>query len=329
MVRRKKWRNWGDHPIVVIVGTVAGIAAIVALALGVVEQLRSRPNAPLETGPNPAGDLGVMAEIIRIHLLPGGKLARSSLQMPSLPDEEYRRAFDTVRQTATPQLRALFQDRASVNVVLNFDRIMRNYLNEDGTTMSRGVDPAPGTLTVEQYIKSGNVFVASLTPSLRTAMNNPDQSSLDQLERTIRGQPGEAQPSVQQRTSPVTGTPRDILCQLASVIQAMTSPVLGGAGKDITPEIKSYSESAPYEGVTDAQARQLFRDAFEATRKAVQTTDDFQKGERLGAAQMAVLKTCSYYALDECAEFTRGARDAGEYIRAISLGMNRLAQCAQ
>jgi len=41
MTPRLEWRNWGDHPVAVIVGTLAGIAAIVALALTLVDELRA------------------------------------------------------------------------------------------------------------------------------------------------------------------------------------------------------------------------------------------------------------------------------------------------
>lgn len=135
----------------------------------------------------PVDDLGVMRNIIEKHLLTGGRLARGDLQAPRLSDAEYAAAFEKVRQSCGSELMALLRAPGYVNVVLNFDRFIRNYLNEDGSTMTRGADFAPGSLTVEQYIEAANRFTTAMSPELKTLMNTSNPSILLRLDRMIRG----------------------------------------------------------------------------------------------------------------------------------------------
>ena len=141
--RRRKWRNWGDHPAVVTIGALAGIAGIIAVALAV-----GRPH--VTEPPSPIDDIGIMADIVKRHLLPGGRLSRGLTQAPALSGEEYAAAAAAIRRRASPELKSLLRDPSQVRVVLNADRFVRNYLNEDGRTMVRGNEAAPGTLLLEQ-----------------------------------------------------------------------------------------------------------------------------------------------------------------------------------
>ena len=96
-------------------------------------------------------DMGVVGDVIRKYLLPGGRLARGSRQTAPLSESEYLAAFETVRRTAGPRLRSLLRDHSTDTMLLNLDRTVRNYLNTDGETLARGSVPAPGNLTIRQY----------------------------------------------------------------------------------------------------------------------------------------------------------------------------------
>lgn len=50
---KKEWRNWGDHPFVVVIGTLAGIAVIIGLVITVWELSKStgKPSTPPQLRP--------------------------------------------------------------------------------------------------------------------------------------------------------------------------------------------------------------------------------------------------------------------------------------
>lgn len=125
-------------------------------------------------------DLGIMEDIIRKHLLRGGKLARGPSETPRLPETEYTAAFAVIRRDASADLKALLRDPKYRNTVISLDYIIRNYLKVDGF-MEESTYPAPGTLTIGQYVAGMNGFLRGLSPELREFLNESDPAAFWEL----------------------------------------------------------------------------------------------------------------------------------------------------
>ena len=75
-----------------------------------------------------------------------------------MQQNDYNKAFKVALSAANSNLKNLLKSRESDKAILNMEKPIRNYLQVDGVNMMRGHDPAPGNLTIKQYISGLNTF---------------------------------------------------------------------------------------------------------------------------------------------------------------------------